>query len=68
MLALTRFIERRGSPSIIYGDDGGNFAEADAKLKKQLEQWRTDKLEGHMIDLNIKWEFNPSSASHKDGV
>ena len=51
MLALTRFIERRGSPSIIYSDNVGNFIGADAELSKQ---WRTDKLEGRMNELNIK--------------
>ena len=46
MLALTTFIERRGSPKIIYSDNGGSFVGADTELRKQLEQWRKDKLEG----------------------
>ena len=68
MLALTRFIERRGSPSIIYSDNGGNFVGADVEIRKQIEQWKTDKLESQMNERNIKREFNPPTASHRGGV
>lgn len=67
--ALIRFIARRGIPELIRSDNGTNFVGGEKELKasiKQCTEHRTTKE--YLLLQNIKWEFNPPSASHMGGV
>ncbi|OXA43068.1 Pro-Pol polyprotein [Folsomia candida] len=59
LLALFRFISRRGRPSVIYSDNGTNFVGADNLFKKM--DWK--KIESATRVSRITWKFNPPSAA-----
>lgn len=59
LLALRRFVARRGRCSIIYCDNGTNFVGAD-NLLKTLDWERI--IENGTVN-RIQWKFNPPTAS-----
>ena len=59
LLALFRFISRRGRPSIVYSDNGTNFVGAN-NLFMQLD-WKRIVAETKM--QRIQWKFNPPAAA-----
>jgi len=59
IMALSRFIGRRGRPSTIYSDNGTNFRGSDNLFK--LMDWK--KIEKDTRVHRIQWIFNPPSAS-----
>ncbi|CAG7818098.1 unnamed protein product [Allacma fusca] len=73
LLALRRFMSRRGRPSDMYSDNGLNFVGADNCLQstnrtlQELQQAQDGILPG--LDLTtIRWHFNPPRAPHQGGV
>ena len=66
--ALERFIARRGEPKEIWSDNGSNFVGAHQELKKNIQDWNKDKIHDHLLKKEIKWNFNPPTASHMGGV
>ncbi|XP_021959323.1 uncharacterized protein LOC110855215 [Folsomia candida] len=59
LLALERFISRRGRPTTLYSDNGTNFVGA-ANLFKGMDWKRIVKETGNR---RIQWKFNPPTAS-----
>lgn len=59
LLALHRFIARRGRPSVIYSDNGKNFVGAE-NLFATLD-W--NKIDKENTAERIIWKFNPVSAA-----
>ena len=66
--ALRRFVARRGSPEEIRSDNGGNFVSGEKELRKCIEEWNQDKIHQELLLKNVKWIFNPPTASHHGGV
>ena len=66
ILALKRFIARRGKPEIIYCDNGTNFRGMCNELKKVFKEFENDKIDNS--ENKIKWKFNPPSAPHMGGA
>ena len=62
--ALRRFIARRGQPDEIFSENGTNFVGAKCILHKSLQSLQQSKLNNFCLQLNIKWYFDPSHASH----
>lgn len=60
LCALRRFIARRGRCSEIISDNGTNFSGANKYLRKIFQESAGKE--------NIKWSFNPPSASHFGGL
>ncbi|XP_021960214.1 uncharacterized protein LOC110856080 [Folsomia candida] len=58
LLALERFIARRGRPTTIYSDNGTNFTGASHYFKEL--NWK--KIEKETAMKRINWIFNPPSA------
>jgi hypothetical protein len=67
IMAIRRFIARRGCPSSIYSDNGTNFTGANSELKKSLQDMDQDKLDGFCQKQSIRWYFNPPAAPHMGG-
>jgi len=63
LLAIRKFICRRGCPEHIYSDNGTNFVGVDNELKK-LNQ---DTMTGDCTSKGITWHFNPPAAPHMGG-
>ena len=66
--ALRRFIARRGQPDEIFSDNGTKFVGAKRVLRKSLQSLQHSKLNNFCLQLEIKWRFNPSYASHMGGA
>ncbi|GFV11232.1 integrase catalytic domain-containing protein [Trichonephila clavipes] len=63
LLALRRFISRRGRPKVIYSDNGSNFRGAFHELSSLA--WKTIMQETNIE--RIVWKFNPPTASRWGG-
>ena len=67
LLALCRFISSRGKPFEIKADRGTNFRAGDRELK-QCFQAMEPKLQEHLANQQIAFNFNPTGAPHFGGV
>ncbi|CAH8464754.1 unnamed protein product [Schistosoma turkestanicum] len=68
IMALIRFIGRRGRPTDVFSDNGSNFVGAVAELKSFVQQWNHQKISKELSSRQIQWHFNPPLASHRGGV
>ena len=68
IMALRRFISRRGQVKIIWSDNGTNFVGAVNELKKNISIWNQSQINTFLLQKEIKWVFNPPAASHFGGV
>ncbi|XP_026819454.1 uncharacterized protein LOC113558146 [Rhopalosiphum maidis] len=72
LMALCRFISRRGPIQEIHSDCGTNFVGA-ANLFRTVDEFTQsaeyqDKCRDYLTARNITWHFNPPSASHFGGL
>jgi hypothetical protein len=68
IMALQRFISRRGRPVSIRSDNGTNFVGAQAELKAALKTWNKAQIDEYLKQRDIQWKFNAPTASHAGGV
>lgn len=67
VMAVRRFIRRRGPPVEIFSDNGTNFVGASNELKEQIRSINCE-CANTFTDARTKWTFNPPSAPHMGGV
>uniref|UniRef100_A0A0E4C795 Integrase catalytic domain-containing protein n=1 Tax=Anopheles gambiae TaxID=7165 RepID=A0A0E4C795_ANOGA len=63
IMAIKRFVCRRGPPADIYSDNGTNFQGASNELKRQMKELNLT-CAATFTDTHTKWIFNPPSAPH----
>ena len=68
ILALQRFISRRGRPQSIISDNGTNFVGCNNELKALLDLWNSECVQSALAMEQIKWKFNPPASPHFGGV
>lgn len=68
IMALRRFISRRGQVKEIRSDNGTNLTGGEKELREALKEWNQETIHNHLLQKNIKWTFNPPYASHFGGV
>ena len=68
LLALRRFVSRRGQPKVFYSDNGSNFVGAERQLKESLEEWNQTKIVDELSQKGTEWHFIPPGAPHMGGV
>ena len=69
MNAFMRFRSRRGDVEHIRSDNGTNFTAGEKELREAIEQWNSSaKLREYFLLKEIKWDFNPPSASHMGDI
>ena len=68
ILALRRFVARRGMPKCIVSDNGTNFVGASTELKECLNSWNQEQIQDDLLQRSIEWKFNPPLAPHFGGV
>ena len=56
-LGIERFIARRGTPSVIWSDNG-NFVGAEKELLNCIQSWH-GQAPPELAKKGIKWKFNP---------
>ena len=62
--AVRRFVNRRGSPSHMYSDNGTNFKGATTELKEFVDSLDKTKITDFATTNHIVWTFNPPAAPH----
>ena len=67
IMALMRFINRRGVPRSLFSDNGGNFVGAERELGDWLVAIDQRKIAAQLAERKIEWHFNPPFASHRGG-
>ena len=68
IMALKRFIARRGRPQSIYSDNGTNLVGADNELRKCMKQLYEERIQNFGAPKEIEWKFQPPSAPHFGGA
>ncbi|XP_076246522.1 uncharacterized protein LOC143186698 [Calliopsis andreniformis] len=68
IMALQRFAARRGTPLVVYSDNGTNFKGASKELRDATKAIDTEALVDHALSKQIKWVFNPPDAPHMGGA
>ena len=71
ILALRRFIARRGNVRSITSDNGLNFVGADNELKKAFSEMNHQQIEHFLANTGadwLIWSRNAPTASHAGGV
>ncbi|XP_058448717.1 uncharacterized protein LOC131428686 [Malaya genurostris] len=67
VMAIRRFVSRRGAPAEIFSDNGTNFHGANKQLEKEIRE-RSKTLAAIFTNTTTRWNFNPPSAPHMGGV
>ena len=68
LMALRRFIARRGKPDSMYSDNGTNLVGGERELRESLQEFDQARIADNLSQDHIKWTFMPPSASHMGGV
>ena len=68
VMGIERFCARRGTPSVIWSDNGTNFVASEKELMYNINNWNQQVLNDAHLKKRIKWKFNPPSAPHHGGV
>lgn len=66
--AIRRFICRRGPVSHFHSDNGTNLTGAERELTRSIAAVNNGKIEKTLMHDNIRWSFNPPTASHHGGA
>ena len=68
ILALRRFISRRGKVNIIRSDNGTNFVGASKELKQAIKNIDQNTVNKHLVAKGIKWKFHPLVSPWMGGI
>ena len=68
IMALNRFIARRGRSQSIHSYNETSFAGANNELRKCIEQLDEERIQNFSVPKEIEWKFQPPSASHFGGA
>ncbi|KAJ8043650.1 hypothetical protein HOLleu_10841 [Holothuria leucospilota] len=61
--ALRRFVARRGTPEVIFSNNGTNFV-GERELREGIATFYNEKISKSLHQQEIRGVFNPSGASH----
>ena len=68
ILALRRFIARRGQVKRIYSDNGTNLTGGERELREAISRWNNEQINDALLQKEIEWHFSPPLASHYGGT
>lgn len=70
LMALRRFIVRRGQPTDLYSDNGKTYVKASSELKRlgPLLQQNYGALSNMVINRGIQWHFISAYSPNFDGL
>lgn len=68
ILALRNVMARRGTPAVIYSDQGTNFRGASKELKIAAESLDQERLMTEFTTPHTSWSFNPPASPHMGGA
>jgi len=64
ILALRRFLARRGPVKLIRSDQGTNLVGAHNELSTAISAWNRAQINDFMLQHDIDWRFNSPCSSH----
>ena len=67
-MGVERFVSRRGTPAMIWLDNGTNSIGAQKELRESFEKWNVVNIAAELDHKGIKWRPNPPSAPHQGGI
>ena len=68
IIALRRFISRRGQVKEIRLDNGTSLVGGEKELRLAIKDWNQEQIHNFLVQKEIKWILNPPTASHRGGV
>ena len=68
VMALRRFIARRGRPNKICSDNGTNIKGGERELREALANLKQQRITDELTQRHITWRWNPPAAPHFGGV
>ena len=68
IMGIEGFMSRRGTPAMIWLDNGTNFIGAGKELRGSVEKLNIVNFAAELGHKGIKWRFNPPSAPHQGGI
>lgn len=68
ILAIRRFMARRGEPETILSDNGTNFKGAEREIRQSLAEIEHDVITSTLAKRQVTWKFNPPHAPHMGGT
>ena len=68
VMGVEQFVSCRGTPAMIWSDNGTNFIGAEKELRESIEKWNVVNIAAELALKGKKWRFNPPSASHQGGI
>ena len=68
LVALKRFIARRGQPTTILSDNGTDFVGSTRELKEYINSWNQDRITSDLDQKHLVKKFNPPGGPHFGGV
>ncbi|XP_065193035.1 uncharacterized protein LOC135824232 [Sycon ciliatum] len=68
LMAIRRFISRRGCPLVIHSDNGTNFKGAAKELRQAIRELNEARIQDQISHDGITWSFNPPAAPHMGGA
>ncbi|CAH8507091.1 unnamed protein product, partial [Dicrocoelium dendriticum] len=54
IMALKRFVARRGTPAEIFSDNGGNFVGAATELRTAMKSWSQAKINDKLLSIGVQ--------------
>ena len=67
LMALRRFMARRGRPSQIHCDNWKSFKRGERELRESLQKWNEMQISDSLTQQNIRWCYNPPGGPHMGG-
>ena len=67
VMAIERFIARRGMPKTLWSDNGTNFVGAEKELTQCFKNWSHNSISSTLAEKGIRWKFNPPGTPHQGG-
>lgn len=73
IIAIRKFVSRRGQPSVMFSDNGTNLHGSERELREEIEKINMKQLENYAIIpkpgvLPTIWKFNPPASPHFGGL
>jgi len=68
LMAMRRFLARRGCPTKMFSDNGTNFVGAERELRECLETLDQTQIKDEMTQQSIEWTFIPPHSPHMGGT
>ena len=67
VMGIERFIARRGTPQVLWSDNGTKFTGAEKKFSVCFKASNQRMIASKMSKKSIKWHFNHPSSPHHVG-